>query len=164
MAVAQTAISWTDSTWSPIRGCSRVSTGCEHCYAESLAGRFSGAGQSYDGLVRKTSQGFRWTGEVKLIEKDIALPLRWKKPRRIFVASMSDPNHEQVPDEWRDKILAVIALTPHHTYQWLTKRAKELYDYFSDLIHKSFHFYIPHKFLKRRCVNHVHYTFQELCC
>ena len=75
MSATHTAISWTDRTWNPIRGCSLVSPGCTHCYAMRQAGRFSGPGQPYEGLVRKTSQGYTWTGKVRLIEKDLEAPL-----------------------------------------------------------------------------------------
>lgn len=119
-------------SWNPIRGCSRVSKGCEQCYAEKLAYRFNGPGLPYEGLTRMTSNGPRWTGKIKLVPDLLEQPLRWKRPRKIFVASMSDPNHDEISDEFRDKILAIISLTPHHTYQWLTKRAKNMKEYFSD--------------------------------
>jgi protein gp37 len=106
-----------------------VSEGCRFCYAERQAGRFSGPGQPYEGLVRKTSQGYHWTGEVRLIEKDLEVPLHWKKPRRIFVNSMSDLWHESVPDEWIDRIFAVMALAPQHTFQILTKRPERMHTY-----------------------------------
>jgi len=96
-----------------------------------MAGRFSGPGQPYEGLVRKTSQGFKWTGEVRLIEKDLEAPLRWKKPCRVFVNSMSDLFHEAVPDAWIDRIFAVMALAPQHTFQILTKRPERMRAYFA---------------------------------
>ena len=129
MAVSHTTISWTDATWSPIRGCSRVSTGCEHCYAERQAGRFSGPAQPYEGLVRKTSQGYRWTGQVRLIDKDLEVPLHWKTRKRIFVNSMSDLFHENVPDAWIDRILGIVWAAQWHTFQCLTKRAERLHAY-----------------------------------
>ncbi len=128
----KTGIAWTDATWNPLVGCTRVSEGCRNCYAERDAIRISALGQKYHGVVKTTDAGPRWTGEVRLVEGTLDLPLRWKRPRRIFVTSMSDAHHEQVPDEWRDKILAVVALTPYHTYQWLTKRADRMRAYFSD--------------------------------
>ena len=93
----KTKIGWTDATWNPIRGCSRVSEGCRNCYAEVVAGRFSGPGQPYEGLARRvrlriagenTTRG-RWTGEVRMVPEHLADPLRWRKPRRIFVNSMN---------------------------------------------------------------------------
>jgi protein gp37 len=129
---ATTGISWTDATWNPIRGCSRVSEGCRHCYAEMLAGRFSGPGQPYEGLAKKVGGEARWTGEVRFIEKHLEDPLRWRKPRRIFVNSMSDLFHERVADEWLDRIFVVMALAPHHTFQVLTKRPERMRAYLAD--------------------------------
>lgn len=124
---AKTEIAWTDATWNPLRGCSRVSEGCRNCYAETVAARFSGPGQPYEGLATR-SPG-RWTGEVRLVEEHLTDPLRWKKPRRIFVNSMSDLFHERVPDEWIDRIFAVMALAPRHTFQVLTKRPERMLAY-----------------------------------
>ena len=129
-------IAWTQETWNPIRGCSRVSLGCggPHgqggCYAERLAIRFSGPGQAYEGLVKSTPAGPRWTGKVALVESALDLPLRWKKPRRIFVNSMSDLFHEKVADEWIIGILRVIERAPQHTFQVLTKRPERMLDFF----------------------------------
>lgn len=130
MSATKTSISWTDKCWNPTRGCSLVSAGCTHCYAMRQAGRFSAPGGPYEGLVRKTTQGFKWTGEVRLIEKDLEAPLRWKKPWKIFVNSMSDLFHESVPDTWIDRIFAVMALASHHTFQILTKRPGHMHAYF----------------------------------
>lgn len=124
-------ISWTDETWNPIRGCSRVSEGCRHCYAEQVAARFSGPGQPYEGLADRNRSGSKWTGKVRLIDDALPLPLRWKKPRRIFVNSMSDLFHENLPDEAIDKIFAVMALAPQHTFQVLTKRPEWMRAYFA---------------------------------
>lgn len=122
-------IEWTDATWNPIRGCTRVSEGCRNCYAEHVAARFSGPGQPYEGLATRTGKGPRWTGKVAFIEKALDQPLRWKKPRRIFVNSMSDLFHEDVTDDQIDRIFAVMALAPHHTFQILTKRPERMRDY-----------------------------------
>jgi protein gp37 len=132
----ETGISWTDSTWNPIRGCSRVSEGCRHCYAESVAHRFSGPGLAYEGLVQLDAAGKstgKWNGQIKFVEEHLLDPLRWKKPQMIFVNSMSDLFHENVTDEMRDKIFAVMALCPQHTFQVLTKRPERMLAYFSDL-------------------------------
>jgi protein gp37 len=132
-----TGIEWTDSTWNPIRGCSRVSEGCRNCYAESVAARFSGQGQAYEGLAafRVIGQGTpeervepHWTGEVRLIESHLRDPLRWKEPRKIFVNSMSDLFHPNVTDEWLANIFDVMARAPQHTYQILTKRPDRMLD------------------------------------
>jgi protein gp37 len=82
----KTGIQWTDATWNPIRGCSRVSEGCRNCYAEVVAARFSKPGQPYEGLARRTANGgARWTGKIMFVEKHLEDPLRWRKPKRIFV-------------------------------------------------------------------------------
>lgn len=118
-------IEWTDATWNPVRGCSRVSEGCRNCYAESVAYRFSGPGQPYEGLVRIGADGKsrrEWNGTIGFVQEHLSDPLKWKSPRRIFVNSMSDLYHPNVPDRWRDPIYAVMSQTPQHTYQILTKR------------------------------------------
>jgi protein gp37 len=125
-----TKIEWTDTTWNPIRGCSRVSEGCRNCYAEKIAYRFSGFGQPYEGLARITNGHPQWTGKVQIVENHLLDPLKWKKPKRIFVNSMSDLFHENVPDEWLDRIFAVMALCPQHTFQVLTKRPERMLEYF----------------------------------
>lgn len=123
-------IAWTEETWNPIRGCSRVSEGCRHCYAERMAARFSGPGQPYDGLARSTPSGPRWTGKVRLVEEHLADPLRWKRPRRVFVNSMSDLFHEALSNEQIAAIFGVMAAAPQHTFQVLTKRAKRMREWF----------------------------------
>jgi len=119
-------ISWTDDTWNPIRGCSRVSEGCRHCYAEREANRHAGPGGAYEGLVRGTRDGPRWTGEVRLIEERLADPIRWQRPRRIFVNSMSDLFHEALDGPTIARIFAVMSLAPQHVFQVLTKRAERM--------------------------------------
>lgn len=130
----KTGISWTDSTWNPIRGCSRVSEGCRHCYAETTAYRFKGEGQAYEGLAVLKNGHASWTGKVDWVDEHWGDPLRWSKPRRIFVNSMSDLFHENVPDLWIDKIFAVMqhAQSRGHTFQVLTKRPQRMYDYFAN--------------------------------
>lgn len=129
-----TAIEWTDATWNPIRGCSRVSEGCRNCYAETVAARFSGPGHPYHGLARRvtrpdgTSEA-RWTGKIAVIDTAMTQPMRWTRPRRIFVNSMSDLFHEDVPDEVIDRVFAVMALAPQHVFQVLTKRPERMRQY-----------------------------------
>ena len=132
----RTAIEWTDATWNPLRGCTRVSEGCRNCYAEIMAARFNGPGQWGEGLATMTRVhhtgkfDHRWTGKVVQAPKDVLTqPLRWKRPRRIFVTSTSDPFHESVPDDWIDRIFAVMALAPQHTFQVLTKRPERAWQY-----------------------------------
>lgn len=106
----KTGIEWTDATWNPVRGCTRVSPGCVRCCAETVAARFSGPGQPYHGFAERDRSGSKWTGEVALIELQLPLPLHWRKSRRIFVNSMSDLFHEALSDEAIDSVFAVMAL------------------------------------------------------
>lgn len=122
-------IAWTDQTWNPLRGCSKVSEGCRNCYAMSVAARFSGPGQPYEGLAHRVGGKAQWTNKIALVEEHLTDPLRWKKPRRVFVNSMSDLFHEAVPDEFIDRVFAVMALSPQHTFQVLTKRPERMRDY-----------------------------------
>ena len=124
-----TGIEWTDETWNPIRGCSRVSEGCRNCYAETMAGRFSGPGKPFEGLVTFGGGRPKWNGQIRFVEEHLLDPLKWKKPRRIFVNSMSDLFHPGVTDEMRDRIIAVMALSPRHTFQCLTKRPERMLAY-----------------------------------
>jgi protein gp37 len=94
-----------------------------------VAGRFSGEGQPYEGLITKTAKGPTWNGQIKLVPEKLEEPLRWTKPRKIFVNSMSDLFHENVPDEYIDKVFAVMALAPRHTFQVLTKRPQRMRAY-----------------------------------
>lgn len=133
----KSSIEWTDATWNPTRGCSRVSPGCggPHkeggCYAEKIAARFSDPGQPFHGFAERTTDGGRWTGKVELVGDKLLDPLRWKKPRRVFVNSMSDLFHENLPDDAIDRVFAVMALCPQHTFQVLTKRAERMREYFA---------------------------------
>ena len=115
-------IEWTDATWNPIRGCSLVSAGCENCYAMKMAHRFSGPGKPFDGLTRLGKHGPVWTGDVRLVPEVLDQPLRWRKPRQIFVNSMSDLFHKDVPNEYIAAVFGVMAAAPQHTFQVLTKR------------------------------------------
>lgn len=126
---ASTSIEWTDTTWNPVRGCSIVSPGCRSCYAMKQAHRFSGPGKPYEGLTKQTKAGPQWTGKIVTVEEALTEPLSWKKPRRVFVNSMSDLFHEDVPDEFIDRVFAVMALCPQHTFQVLTKRPERMLRY-----------------------------------
>lgn len=123
---ANSKIEWTDSTWNPTRGCSRVSPGCEHCYAERMAHRLSGPGRPYEGLTRLTPGGPRWTGELRIVEDLVEAPLRWRRPRRVFVNSMSDLFHEHMPVDEIARIFRVMERASWHTFQILTKRSQRL--------------------------------------
>ena len=118
-----TKIEWTDATWNPITGCTLVSDGCRHCYAARLAATRLKHHPSREGLARLNAAGeAKFTGEVRFNEQWLDQPLRWRKPRMIFVCAHGDLFHEDVPDEWIDWVFAVMALCPQHTFQVLTKR------------------------------------------
>lgn len=123
----KTGIEWTESTWNPIRGCSRVSEGCRNCYAETVANRFKGPGEPYEGLIAK---GGQWNGVVKLVEHKLDEPCRWSKPRMIFVNSMSDLFHPAVPFETIAGIFGMMAAASWHTFQVLTKRPERAVEFF----------------------------------
>ena len=127
-----TAIEWTDATWNPITGCSVVSPGCTNCYAMRLAGTRLRHDPSRAGLTRATRAGPVWTGAVRFNERWLDQPLRWSRPRRIFVCAHGDLFHEAVPDEWIDRIFRVMSTAPRHTFQVLTKRAERMRRYLSD--------------------------------
>ncbi|MYB93692.1 phage Gp37/Gp68 family protein [Candidatus Poribacteria bacterium] len=129
----QSKIEWTESTWNPVRGCTRVSEGCRFCYAERIAARFSGKGMAYEGLAENTKAGPRWTQKVILVPELLNAPLKWKKPRRIFVNSMSDLFHEKVKLFDIQKVFAVMGKADRHQFQVLTKRAERLLEFNSKL-------------------------------
>lgn len=123
------AIEWTDRTWNPVRGCSRVSEGCRNCYAERQAARFSDPGQPFYGFVERTAAGPRWTGKLRLELKKLWEPLTWRKPARVFVNSMSDLFHENLPDDAILAIFDVMRQCERHTFQILTKRPARMRDF-----------------------------------
>jgi len=114
--MARSAIEWTQSTWNPVTGCSKVSPGCRHCYAERMAKRLQAMGQA------NYVAGF----QVALHDNTLDLPLSWKKPQTIFVNSMSDLFHKDVPDEFLTRVFDVMRRSSWHTFQVLTKRAARL--------------------------------------
>lgn len=124
-----TAIEWTDEVWNPVRGCTRVSAGCRNCYAERQAIRQAGPGGGYEGLVESTPSGPRWTGVVRPVPELLREPLSWRRPRRVFVNSMSDLFHEGLSDDEIDLVFAVMAIASRHTFQILTKRPERARDY-----------------------------------
>lgn len=115
----KSAIEWTEATWNPVRGCVKVSPGCAHCYAETFAERFRGV----------TSHPYEQGFDLRLVPEKLDEPLKRKKPTMYFVNSMSDLFQDGVPDEFIDRVFRVMARTPQHTYQVLTKRAARLRDY-----------------------------------
>lgn len=122
--MAQTSkIEWTDVTWNPVAGCTIESAGCTNCYAMRMAARLEAMGSpKYQGLTRKSGGRSVWTGKVALDPKSLSAPYKWRKSRKVFVNSMSDLFHPAVPDEFILRVWTVMAETPQHTYQVLTKR------------------------------------------
>ena len=133
MAAQSSKIEWTESTWNPVRGCTRVSEGCRFCYAERIAARFSGKGMAYEGLAKNTKAGPRWTQQVRPVPELLNEPLKWKKPRRIFVNSMSDLFHEKVELSYIQEVFSVMEKADRHQFQVLTKRAERLLEFNSKL-------------------------------
>ena len=114
--MSTTTIEWTEATWNPVTGCSKISPGCAHCYAERMAKRLQAMGQP----------NYRDGFAVRTHERMLDLPLSWSKPRMVFVNSMGDLFHEEVPFEFIERVFDVMQATPRHTYQLLTKRADRL--------------------------------------
>lgn len=119
--MSATKIEWTDKTWNPVTGCTKISMGCTNCYAEVMARRLKAMG------VEKYKHGF----DLTLHEDTLNEPLKWMKPHKIFVCSMSDLFHESIPNDFICKVMTVIEKTPLHRYQLLTKRAERMSEYFS---------------------------------
>lgn len=135
--MADSDIEWTDKVWNVTRGCRRISAGCGGakgeggCYAERQAYRFSGPGQAYEGLVKLTAHGPRWTGKGKFAADKLADPFRWRKPVRVFVDSMSDLFFEEFTNEQIAAVLGVMAACPQHIFQVLTKRPRRMREWFA---------------------------------
>ena len=126
-------IEWTDATWNPITGCSVVSPGCTNCYAMRLAGTRMKHHPSRAGLTQASKAGPVWNGQVRLNEGWLTQPLQWSRPRMVFVVAHGDLFHESVPDAWIDRVFAVMALCPRHTFQVLTKRAERMRQYINHI-------------------------------
>src|SRR6266403_3875 len=121
--MADTLIEWTDATWNPVAGCTVLSPGCTNCYAMRMAARLDAMGMGkYKGLTRKSGGRAVWTGKIKLDHNALGVPTKWKRPRRIFVNSMSDLFHDAVPAKFVAEVWSIMEKTPEHTYQILTKR------------------------------------------
>lgn len=128
----RTGISWTDASWNPFTGCSLVSPGCTHCYAQVQAARIVKLNPKshYVGTVKMVKDIPVWTGILNEAPPHIFnAPLKWKAPRRIFVNSMSDLFHEALSDEQIDRVFAIMAMCPQHIFQILTKRSKRMREY-----------------------------------
>ena len=132
-----TKIEWTDETWSPIVGCTKISTGCDHCYAEKMANRLSGMSLQSPKYSMVIHEG-KWSGNTFLDATGLGKPFHWKKPRRIFVCSMGDLFHESVPFSWIIDLMFVINKCPQHTFQILTKRPERMREFFTDWVPNPF--------------------------
>jgi protein gp37 len=121
--MAETSIEWTDATWNPVAGCTILTAGCTNCYAMRMAARLEAMGvEKYEGLTRKSGGRAKWTGKIRLDNASLDIPASWKKPRLVFVNSMSDLFHTDVPADFISEVWRVMGATPRHTYQILTKR------------------------------------------
>lgn len=125
--MAETQIEWTDATWNPVAGCSIMSAGCTNCYAMEMARRLEAMRvDKYNGLTRQSGNRTVWTGLVREDRDALAIPTKWRKPRKIFVNSMSDLFHDAVSDDFILEVWDVMRETPHHHYQILTKRPERM--------------------------------------
>ena len=125
----KSSIEWTDATWNPVTGCTWASPGCDNCYAARSAATRLKNHPSRQGLTGKLG---RWNGQVRFNAEWLAQPLRWQRPRKIFVAAHGDLFHRSVPEQWIDQIFAVMALAPRHKFQILTKRPERMRAYLRD--------------------------------
>jgi protein gp37 len=133
--MAETQIEWTDATWNPVAGCAIITAGCTNCYAMEMARRLDAMGVAkYADLTRRSGQRTIWNGVVREDPASLAIPRGWKKPRKIFVNSMSDLFHEGVSDAFILKVWEVMRSTPHHNYQILTKRPERMALLVADLV------------------------------
>ena len=127
--MAETEIEWTGATWNPVAGCSVMSAGCTNCYAMRMAKRLEAMGmEKYSGLTRTVNGQPVWTGKIHEDHGSLQTLLSWKKPRKIFVNSMSDLFHDAVSDRFVEQVWEIMAATPHHHYQILTKRPERMHD------------------------------------
>ena len=125
--MATSSIEWTDATWNPVAGCNIVSPGCTNCYAMRMAARLELMGQpKYQGLTRLSGRRHVWNGKIRSDETSLGIPLGWRKPRRIFVNSMSDLFHPDVPYTFIHKVWITMSESQHHIFQILTKRPERM--------------------------------------
>lgn len=126
-------IEWTDITWNPVAGCTLASSGCTNCYAMRMAARLQAMGHDkYSGTTRKSGNRHVWTGKVNVDENSLSAPLEWRKPKRIFVNSMSDLFHSDVPDSFIERVWQVMSECPQHHFQILTKRPERMAQLFNE--------------------------------
>ena len=120
----KSSIEWTDATWNPTRGCTKISAGCKNCYAETLAERFRGV----------PNHPFEFGFDLKLIPEKLYDPIKWQTPKKIFVNSMSDLFHKDIPDEYIYKVFSIMKIADWHTYQVLTKRPERMKKMFDSIL------------------------------
>lgn len=131
-------IEWTDVTWNPVAGCTIASAGCTNCYAMRMAARLQAMGhKKYAGTTRKSGGRYVWTGRVNIDESSLSAPLEWRKPKRIFVNSMSDLFHSDVPDAFIQSVWATMLECPQHHFQILTKRPDRMAKLFASGVLKA---------------------------
>jgi protein gp37 len=127
--MSETSIEWTDATWNPVAGCTVISPGCTNCYAMRMAARLEAMGMAkYAALTRKSGKRAVWTGALSLDETALNVPLGWSRPRMVFVNSMSDLFHEDIPAHFIERVWAIMARASQHTFQILTKRPERMAD------------------------------------
>lgn len=142
--MVESAIEWTDATWNPIAGCSVVSPGCTNCYAMRMAARLQRMGHAkYAGTTRKSGDRYVWTGQINTSRRALDIPLKWTRSRRIFVNSMSDLFHEDVPVAFIKRVWATMQKADWHQYQVLTKRPERM----GKLLRKAEFERLPHVWL-----------------
>ena len=128
-----TSIEWTDKTWNPTKGCSKVSEGCTNCYAIRMAARLEAMGHPlYRELTRRSGKRTQWTGRISIDERSLEAPLKWRKPVRVFVNSMSDLFHEDIPRDFLTRIWDVMKSADRHQFQILTKRPQNMLEMLTD--------------------------------
>jgi len=128
-----TTIEWTDRTWNPTKGCSKVSAGCKNCYAIRMAARLEAMGHpAYQNVTKRKNGKLNWTGKVNIDQKAITAPLSWKQPSKIFVNSMSDLFHENIDETILQEIWSVMSKADHHLFQILTKRPEVMLEKLAD--------------------------------
>ncbi|GJM04462.1 MAG: hypothetical protein DHS20C09_04530 [marine bacterium B5-7] len=133
--MADSQIEWTDATWNPVAGCSLASAGCKNCYAMQMARRLEAMGvEKYRGLTQKRGKNITWNGVVREDKSALLIPLKWRKPRKIFVNSMSDLFHDDVSEEFILSVWKIMHETPQHNYQILTKRPERMRQIVSEKI------------------------------
>src|SRR6476619_4256710 len=119
--MADTSIEWTDATWNPVAGCTVLSPGCTNCYAMRMAARLDAMGmEKYRGLTRVSGGRAKWTGRIRCDETALTIPAKWRTPRKVFVNSMSDLFHLEVPADFVSRVWKVMAECPQHIFQILT--------------------------------------------